>query len=112
MVKKILLALLAILVIIQFFRPAKNLGDDRTYDITTKYPMPDRINIIFETACNDCHTNKTRYPWYYNVQPVAWWMADHVNEGKQHLNLSEFIKRPLAGQNHKLEEIIEQVKEK
>lgn len=108
---KILLSLLSIFIIIQFFRPAKNLGGDRTNDITTQYHVPQNISILFDKACNDCHSNTTRYPWYSNVQPIAWWMADHVNDGKRHLNFSEFTTRKIAVQNHKLEEIIETVKE-
>jgi hypothetical protein len=111
MLKTILLFLLAILVIIQFFRPEKNLSDDKTYDITTQYHVPENIKATFAVACNDCHSNKTRYPWYSNVQPLAWWMASHVEDGKRHLNLSEFTKSKIARQNHKLEEIIETVKE-
>lgn len=111
MLKKILISLLAILVIIQFFRPAKNTGSDTANAITTKYPVPENIRVILDKACNDCHSNNTRYPWYSNVQPIAWWMADHVNDGKRELNFSEFTKRKLAVQNHKLEEIIETVKE-
>lgn len=110
--KKILLTLVAIVVILQFFRPEKNLSDDRTNDITTKYHVPENIRATLAVACNDCHSNKTRYPWYSNVQPFAWWMAGHVNDGKRHLNFSEFTKSNLARQNHKLEEIIETVKEK
>ena len=110
-IKKLLLSLLALLVIIQFFRPAKNVGGDRTHDISTAYAVPENISILFDKACNDCHSNTTRYPWYSNIQPFAWWMAGHVNDGKSHLNLSEFTTRRIAGQNHKLEEIIETVKE-
>jgi hypothetical protein len=112
MLKKILLAFVAILIIIQFFRPERNLSDDQTYHVSTSYVVPENVNIILQGACNDCHTNKSEYPWYSNVQPVAWWMANHVNDGKRHLNLSAFTNRPIAYQNHKLEEIVEQVKEK
>lgn len=111
MIKKILLALVAILVVIQFIRPEKNLSDDRTYDITTQYYVPQNVKTTLDVACNDCHSNKTRYPWYAKVQPVAWWVTDHVNDGKWHLNFSEFTKSNIARQNHKLEEIIETVKE-
>jgi hypothetical protein len=88
MLKKILLSLLALLVLIQFFRPEKNLSGERSNDISTQYHVPQNINILFDKACNDCHSNTTRYPWYSNIQPVAWWLADHVNDGKRHLNLS------------------------
>jgi hypothetical protein len=111
MLKKILLSLLAILVIIQFIRPEKNESGDKTYDITTQYHVPENIQATFAVACNDCHSNKTRYPWYSKVQPLAWWMASHVEDGKRHLNLSEFTKSKINRQNHKLEEIIETVKE-
>jgi hypothetical protein len=112
MIKKILLSLAAVLVIIQFFRPEKNLSDDRTHDITTRYYVPRNIQATFAVACNDCHSNKTRYPWYSNIQPVAWWLAGHVEDGKRHLNFSDFTTSPIARQNHKLEEIIEVIKEK
>jgi hypothetical protein len=52
------------------------------------------------------------FPWYAEVQPVAFWLANHVEEGKEHLNFSSFTARRVAVQNHKFEEIIEMVKEK
>ena len=112
MKKKILLGLLAVLVIIQFIKPARNQSNDETYSVATKYPMPDDVKEILKAACNDCHSNNTVYPWYANVQPSAWWLASHVNGGKKHLNYSEFTNRPVAVQNHKFEETIEMVKEK
>ncbi len=112
MIKKFLIALAILFVLIQFVRPEKNLSGDNTHAISTKYNVPPEVSTILEVACNDCHTNTTRYPWYANVQPAAWWLANHVKEGKQHLNLSEFTKRRIAVQNHKLEEVIEMVKEK
>ncbi len=108
--KRILLGLLTVLVVIQFIRPEKNLSDDRTYDISTKYEVAS-VNNLLQNACNDCHSNKTEYPWYAEIQPVAWWLSGHVNDGKRHLNFSEFTKRPIAWQNHKLEETIEEVEE-
>lgn len=111
MAKKILLALLVILVLIQFIKPERNLSNDDTYGVATKYPMPEDVKTLLKGACNDCHSNLTEYPWYANVQPTAWWLANHVNEGKEHLNFSNFTKLPVAVQNHKFEEIIETVKE-
>ena len=112
MLKKILIGIVAIFVIIQFFRPAKNLSDDRTHDISTKYIVPMEVSGLLEKACYNCHSNKTEYPWYYNIQPVAWWMANHINEAKRGLNFSTFTSRRIAFQNHKFEDIIENVKEK
>jgi hypothetical protein len=112
MIKKILLALLAVLIIIQFFRPDKNESNDLTYAITKKYEVPAEVDEILKVSCNDCHSNKTVYPWYANVQPVAWWLNDHVEDGKRHLNFSEFTNRPIAIQNHKWEEVAEMVEKK
>ena len=112
MIKKILLALLAILVIIQFFRPDKNESNDLTFAITKKYEVPAEVDEILKVSCNDCHSNKTVYPWYANVQPVAWWLNDHVEDGKRHLNFSEFTNSPIAIQNHKWEEVVEMVEKK
>lgn len=112
MLKKILIVLVIIVVIIQFFRPERNESDDMTYDISTKYEVPNQVNQILKVACNDCHSNKTEYPWYANVQPVAWWLNEHIVDGKRHLNFSEFTNRPIAIQNHKWEETIEMVEKK
>lgn len=109
--KKIALALLAVLVIIQFFRPEKN--DDKIIisenDITKKYNTPEVIHQILVTKCYDCHSNSTEYPWYSNIQPFAWWMADHIKEGKQELNFSIFKTYPEKKANHKMEELLEVV---
>jgi hypothetical protein len=66
---------------------------------------------LLENACNDCHTNTSTYPWYSNIQPVGFWLNNHINDGKRHLNYATFTKMPIAVQNHKLEETIEQVEE-
>ena len=111
MLKKILLGLLAVFIIIQFFRPDKNNSNDETYALAKKYEVPENVNHVLKVACNDCHSNLTRYPWYANVQPVAWWLDGHIDHGKGHLNFSEFINRPIAIQNHKFEEIVEMIEE-
>lgn len=111
LLKKVLLVLLLAFIVIQFFRPEKNISDDQTAHLRTKYDLPQPVNAILEVACNDCHSNKTRYPWYANVQPGAWYLNNHVEHGKGHLNFSTFTNLPIAVQNHKFEEIIEEVKE-
>ncbi|MFT5169188.1 MAG: hypothetical protein ACI8P3_004436 [Saprospiraceae bacterium] len=112
MKKKILIGIVALFVIIQFIHPKKNLSDDNEFALSTKYKVPEEVNNIFTVACNDCHSNKTEYPWYSKVQPVDWFLYNHVEGGKKHLNFSTFTNRPIAVQNHKLEEIVEMVEEK
>ena len=111
MIKKILIGLLVIFVVMQAFRPEKNLSGDVSKDVSTFYPVPENVQAILNRSCADCHSNKTNYPWYAEVQPVAWWLNDHVTDGKKHFNLNNFGNWRIAMQNHKLEELIEQVKE-
>jgi len=112
MLKKILLGLLFILVVIQFFRPEKNDSNDQTFALANKFDVPENVKQTLKVACNDCHSNLTKYPWYSKVQPVAWWLNDHIEHGKGDLNFSDFTNMPLAVQNHKFEEIIEKVEER
>jgi hypothetical protein len=109
--KKILIALLIIFVLIQFFRPVKNKSQRISVnDISTKYPVPDSIQSILKVACYDCHSNNTRYPWYAEIQPVAWWLNNHIKDGKGGLNFSEFTSYRIKKQFHRLDDINELVK--
>lgn len=112
--KPLALVLLAALLIIQFFRPKKNVSDSSAVfanEITTVHHVPDDVQQILKTSCYDCHSNNTEYPWYSNIQPVAWWLADHVNEGKKELNFSEFATYRIGRKYRKLEEISKEIEE-
>jgi hypothetical protein len=69
------------------------------------------VKSILERSCYDCHSNHTRYPWYSNIQPVAWWLQHHIDEGKEHLNFSAFKTYTPAEMDHKLKEIEEVIEE-
>jgi hypothetical protein len=113
MIKKILLVLLLALVIIQFIHPKRNksAGAQPNY-IGNTFHIPDDVKSILAKACNDCHSNNTRYPWYSKLQPVDWWMANHIREAKEKLNFDEYTNARLRSQYHRMEEVAEQVKEK
>jgi hypothetical protein len=112
MIKKILLALLVVLIIMQFFHPPRNrVQGEQPGHISKLYPVQPEVITILEKACNDCHSNYTVYPWYSKVQPVDWWMTDHILEGKRELNFDEFAFYNPRRQYHKLEEIMKEVKE-
>jgi uncharacterized membrane protein len=109
---KILLGLTLVLLLAQFVRPEKNQAfDTQPNDIFTKYPASAEVQAIAKKACYDCHSNNTVYPWYANVQPLSWWINDHVQEGKGELNFSEFTTYSPKRARHKLEEVAEQVNE-
>lgn len=112
MAKKIVLALLAVFVILQFFRIDKeNPAADPAKDFMTLTNPPAEIASILKSSCYDCHSNKTNYPWYTNVQPVAWWIKDHIDHGRDELNFSEWGDYSYRRADHKLEEAIELVEE-
>lgn len=116
MLKKILKRtfqiLLVAFIVIQFIRPAKNeAAGTSNNDISKIYAMPADVATILKTSCYDCHSNNTVYPWYAQVQPAAWWLDEHIKDGKKDLNFSEFKSYSIRRQYRKLEEIDELVKE-
>jgi hypothetical protein len=111
MAKRILLTLLVMLAAVQFIRPTKNLsaeppGPD---DFLVRHAPPPEIKHLFQVACYDCHSNQTRYPWYAEIQPIGWYLADHVKHGKAELNLSEFGTLSRRDQKGALDEMIDEI---
>jgi hypothetical protein len=103
------LGIAAVLLAIQLIRPERNYSNDQTKHFKTQRNMPDSIETLLRNGCYDCHSNYTTYTPYINIQPVGWWMASHVRNGKKALNISEFAALPADVQRHKFEEIIEVV---
>lgn len=111
-VKKILLAILIVLVVIQFIQPARNKGGQvLATDMAAIYKMPDTVQAVLKAACYDCHSNNTNYPWYTYVQPVGWMLTNHIRNGKEELNFSEFGSYTARRQRSKLKAIANQVKD-
>ncbi|MEJ7610498.1 MAG: heme-binding domain-containing protein [Ferruginibacter sp.] len=109
--KRILLILLIGFVAIQFFRPRRNIDTAvLSSDIINMVDMPERVSVILKNSCYDCHSNNTRYPWYINIQPMGWIMADHIRDGKKDLNFSEFGSYSPRKQTNKLRAIESSVK--
>lgn len=110
--KKILLIVLVVFIVIQFFQPARNTnGQVLPTDISNVIPIPENVESLLQAACYDCHSNQTRYPWYTYVQPVGWIMAGHIKDGKKDLNFSEFGAYSNRKQQSKLKSIISQIKD-
>lgn len=78
-------------VAVQFSRPARtNPTEEQSLALQSHVQVGPQVATILDRSCNDCHSNKTRWPWYSNVAPVSWFVIDHVNHGRSHLNLSEW----------------------
>jgi hypothetical protein len=109
-----LLALVVVVVLIglQFVRPARtNPAADPSQSIHARQQVSPQVAAILDRSCQDCHSNTTRWPWYSNVAPVSWFVIDHVNHGRSHLNLSEWGSLDNRKASKKLEEICEEVQD-
>lgn len=86
-------AIVAALVFIglQFSTPAHtNPSVDGAQTLAATTPVPSAVSAVFARSCNDCHSNTTNWRWYTYVAPVSWFTVDHVNKGREELNLSEW----------------------
>ncbi len=109
---KILIALLVILVVIQFIPTKRNQSSKMLpTDITLTYTVPNNIQAILKTSCYNCHSNNTNYPWYNKVQPVGWFLQFHIEEGKEELNFNEFGSYSMKKRKSKLKAMAHEIKE-
>ncbi|MBC7417941.1 MAG: heme-binding domain-containing protein [Pedobacter sp.] len=101
------------LVAIQFFRPERNNAyNPSAVAIAKVVTVPADVAMILKTACYDCHSNYTKYPWYANIQPIAWVLANHIKDGKSELNFSEFGSYSARRQKSKLSAVADAIKDK
>lgn len=106
------LAIPAALLVIQFFQPdMSNPPVDPAQDIQQVANPPAEVQSILKAACYDCHSNESAYPWYSRISPVSWWVADHINEGREALNFSTFGTLSPGDRAEALEEAAEKVNE-
>lgn len=111
--KKVLWLLLIVFVIAQFFGPEKNQGEITSIDaFLADTNPPNEVQHIFKVGCYDCHSDYTKYPWYSKITPINYWMANHIEHGTKHLNLSKWDAYSVNKKDHKMEEIIEMVEKK
>jgi hypothetical protein len=81
----------SLLLVIQFTGPARsNPVAAQAQNVEAHLQVSPQVATILDRSCNDCHSNKTRWPWYSRVAPVSWLVIDHVNHGRSHLNFSEW----------------------
>ena len=109
-VKIIALIALGALVVIQFFPTDKNESyTTPETDFMLVNKVPTGIENQLMQSCYDCHSNNTAYPWYSKIQPAAWFLEDHIKEGKEELNFNEWDKYSGRRKNSKLRSIIKQI---
>jgi hypothetical protein len=104
------IGLAVLLMVIQFFRPERsNPAVDPADDIAAQMSVPPEVRSILERSCYDCHSTKTRWPWYTNVAPVSWLVVHDVDEGRGHLNFSEWGSYKQGKRVSRLEMMISEV---
>ncbi len=104
------LIVLIVLIAIQFFPAKVNQGiTGSPDDFITGNQVPPNIAHMLKSACYNCHSNQTEYPWYSKIQPVGWFIGGHIKEGKEELNLSEFGSYPVERQKHKIQSMIRHI---
>lgn len=110
--KKITLIVLVAIVLMQFVQIDKTnpVAAPQNDFIAATAPTTEVENVL-KSACYDCHSNNSVYPWYTYVSPVSWWIKQHINEAREELNFSEWTSYSAKKADHKLEECIEMVKE-
>lgn len=101
---KIALGVVAVLVLMQLYRPEKT-----NPPVTGEVDAPAEVKSLLRRACYDCHSHETKWPWYSNVAPVSWVVAHHVDEGRRELNFSTWASYEPKKRAHKLEEAEELV---
>lgn len=108
--KKILIILLVVFIFIQFFQIDKtNPASNQGMDFLRIKNTPEPIAKLIRNSCYDCHSNETKYPFYSNIQPAAWLMKSHIDEGRIALNFSTFSTYDSKQQIKKLREAAEYV---
>ncbi len=108
---KVLVSILVVFILIQLIRvDYENPAVEPSEDFLQIYKTPPEMKSLIQNSCYDCHSNETEYPGYAQVAPISWWIKNHVDEGRKHLNFSEFGKYNAYQKEHSLAEATDQVK--
>ena len=102
--------LVAVFLVIQLIPVERNISRvpaGQSFETTQKVPA--NVAAILKVSCYDCHSNNTRYPWYSELQPGAWFMARHIKKGKEELNFDEFNNYSKGRKKAKIKSIISQI---
>jgi hypothetical protein len=85
---RIFVVLLAVFGLLQVTNPART-NPPVLNDLQSINPPPP-VAVLLRAACYDCHSSVTKWPWYSRIAPVSWLVVSDVNEGRRHLNFSDW----------------------
>jgi hypothetical protein len=100
----------ALIILVVLLLGAQAIRPERTNPPSSNpFPIGDpEVETILKRSCFDCHSNETRWPWYSSVAPMSWQIADHVEDGRGHMNFSDWNAEKAA---KRLDEICEEIRE-
>ena len=103
----LVVAIVLVIQVIPVERNVSTVPPGQSFEKTEKVPA--NVAAILKVSCYDCHSNNSRYPWYSELQPGAWFMAQHIKKGKEELNLDEFNDYSKRRKKAKIKSIISQI---
>lgn len=103
----LVVAIVLVIQVIPVERNVSTVTPGQSFEKTEKVPA--NVAAILKVSCYDCHSNNTRYPWYSELQPGAWFMARHIKKGKEELNFDEFNNYSKRRKKAKIKSIISQI---
>lgn len=101
-----LVIVVVVAIVIQFVPVDRSRGLARA-----EIEAPPEVMEILRSACYDCHSYETEWPWYGYVAPVSWWLAHHMDEARDEMNFSDWGLLEPDKQEELIEEIWEEVEE-
>ena len=106
--RRLLLGVAAVLVVGLLAIQVVPYGRDHTNPPVTGEPAWNSAATrdVAVAVCFDCHSNETVWPWYSNIAPISWRLQQHVDEGREKLNFSEW-----GTGEQETDEIVETVRE-
>lgn len=110
--KLVFMVLLAVLLLIQLVRPQKNTSASPAGKaFVDTFKVGKQVDAILAVSCYDCHSNNTNYPWYSEIQPMAWLMEKHILDGKEKLNFDDLPPYGSRRLNSKFTQITKQIEQ-
>jgi hypothetical protein len=103
----LVVAIVLVIQVIPVERNVSTVPPGQSFEKTEKVPA--NVAAILKVSCYDCHSNNTRYPWYSELQPGAWFMAQHIKKGKEELNFDEFNNYSKRRKKAKIKSITSQI---
>ena len=103
----LVVAIVLVIQVIPVERNVSTVPPGQSFEKTEKVPA--NVDAILKVSCYDCHSNNSRYPWYSELQPGAWFMAQHIKKGRDELNFDEFNNYSKRRKKAKIKSIISQI---